>query len=400
MTTTAAPSGTVTYRDVFAVREWRALWLAQVVSIAGDQFAAIALAVLVYGRTGSPLLAAAVFAATSAAQVVSGLLICWVADAYPRRAVMIACDLACAGLVLVMLIPGLPDWGLIALLFAVALALEPFLSARMATNATVLGPDRFQQGQAVTIATYQVAQFAGFALGGLVTATAGVRTALAVDAASFAVSALLVRTGVKARPAPEESAGRPEILAGTRIMLSGRAPRILLGLMCLVGFFAAPLGVIVPLGAASGGASRTGLLLGAMFAGGTIGPLAYTRLIATRRRERGIAVVATAACAVLILFAFSPPLGAAAVILVLAGMCTGYIPVAGAILFRVLPEQHHGKAGGVLGAGMALSQGVLILVAGAVAQHVSPAVVIAWCGVAGTVCGALLAIAWRRVRYA
>ena len=47
-----------TYREVFAVAEFRALWLAQLLSVAGDQLAKVALTVLVYDRTRSPLLTA------------------------------------------------------------------------------------------------------------------------------------------------------------------------------------------------------------------------------------------------------------------------------------------------------------------------------------------------------
>ena len=42
--------------EVFAIREFRGLWFAQVLSYAGDQFAQVAIAVLVYHRTGSALL--------------------------------------------------------------------------------------------------------------------------------------------------------------------------------------------------------------------------------------------------------------------------------------------------------------------------------------------------------
>ena len=130
-----------TYRAVFAVGEFRALWAAQVISFAGDQFARVALALLVYNRTGSPALAALTWAAGAGAQFAGGLLLGWVADRWPRRAVMIACDLACAGLVAVMIVPGVPLPVLVGLLFAVALAVEPFLAARMATNrAALAGP--------------------------------------------------------------------------------------------------------------------------------------------------------------------------------------------------------------------------------------------------------------------
>ncbi|MGH3418528.1 MAG: hypothetical protein ACRDOD_02880 [Streptosporangiaceae bacterium] len=53
------------YREVFAIGEFRALWSAQVLSFAGDQFAQVAIAILVYGRTHSPFLTALAYALTT-----------------------------------------------------------------------------------------------------------------------------------------------------------------------------------------------------------------------------------------------------------------------------------------------------------------------------------------------
>jgi len=44
---------TGTLSGVFRIAEFRWLWCAVVLSVAGDQLARVALAVLVYGRTGS-----------------------------------------------------------------------------------------------------------------------------------------------------------------------------------------------------------------------------------------------------------------------------------------------------------------------------------------------------------
>ena len=51
-----------TFRDVFGVREFRALFGTFVLSSVGDELARVALTVLVYRRTGSPLLSAITFA--------------------------------------------------------------------------------------------------------------------------------------------------------------------------------------------------------------------------------------------------------------------------------------------------------------------------------------------------
>ena len=73
--------------------EFRALWLAQLLSVIGDQLARVALTVLVYDRTRSALLAAITFVASIVPTFFGGVTLAWLADRYPRRAVMIACDL-------------------------------------------------------------------------------------------------------------------------------------------------------------------------------------------------------------------------------------------------------------------------------------------------------------------
>ena len=59
-----APEERSSYREVFAVGEFRALWSAQVLSYTGDQFAQVAIAILVYGRTHSAFLTALAYALT------------------------------------------------------------------------------------------------------------------------------------------------------------------------------------------------------------------------------------------------------------------------------------------------------------------------------------------------
>ena len=400
-TVTQAPAQrNATFRDVFAVGEYRALWTAQLLSIGGDQFARVALAVLVYGRTGSAALAAVTFAVTAVAMSAGGLLLGWTADRWPRRTVMIVCDVICTGLVLVMVVPGLPLAALIGLLFAVSLLVEPFLSSRQATNRAALGPDKFALGNSITLSTYQVAQLIGFAAGGVVAAAAGVRVALLIDAATFAGSAVIVRLGVKARPAADPAAAwaRPQIWAGFRMMFTHPAARTAMLLMWCVAFVVAPEGVVAPLSRQlGGGTTGVGWLLAAMAAGATIGPLAYNRFVAPARRTRLAAVMAAAACGVLILFLLSPGLAGAAVILAVSGLFTGYIATAGASIFAVVPDRDRGKASGVIGAGMALGQGIAIVAAGVAAQHVTPEVTVACSGALGVVAAATLGITWGKI---
>jgi len=400
---TEVPARSATFREVFGVGEYRALWVAQLVSIAGDQVARLALAVLVFARTGSAALAAVTFAVTAVAMFAGGLLFGWVADRFPRRAVMVTCDVVCTGLVLVMAVPGVPVAVLVGLLFVVTLAVEPFLAARQAVNRAVLGAERFQLGNGITIATYQVAQLAGFAAGGVVVAAVGVRPALLVDAASFAASAVIVRVWVRSRPAAggRSGPGSRGIWAGLRVVFGSPVARTAMLLMWCAAFAVVPEGVVAPLSASvGGGAEGVGWLLAAMAAGAAVGPLVFNRLVGPARRMRWTGVLAALACAVLVLFWFGPGLAAAAVILAVSGLFTGYIATAGGALFEAVPDGRRGQASGVVGAGMSLGQGVVIVAAGVAAQRVSPGLVVACTGAVGTVAAVWLAVVWRAIHRA
>jgi MFS family permease len=123
-----------TFGDVFAVGEFRALWSSEVLSVAGDRLALVALTLLVYDRTRSPLLSAAVYAVGYLPYVIGGLFLADLADRHPRRSVMVACDLARAALVAVMVVPHLPLWALVTLLFAVTMFTPVFEAARSAVT--------------------------------------------------------------------------------------------------------------------------------------------------------------------------------------------------------------------------------------------------------------------------
>src|SRR3954451_21401672 len=126
----AAVSPRVTVGDVLANREFRAMYVAQALSVVGDQLARIAVALLVYSRSHSALLTAVSFAVSYLPWVVGGPLLAGSADGLPRRSVMIACDLARIFLVLAIAIPGMPTPALLNLVTLVALMEPPFLAGR------------------------------------------------------------------------------------------------------------------------------------------------------------------------------------------------------------------------------------------------------------------------------
>ena len=88
----AAPARPATFREVFGVREWRALFATFLLSTIGDELARVALTVLVYARTGSPLLSALAFAISYVPWVLGGPVLSALADRLPRHRVLIGTD--------------------------------------------------------------------------------------------------------------------------------------------------------------------------------------------------------------------------------------------------------------------------------------------------------------------
>jgi len=393
-----------TFHDVFAVAEFRALWLAQLLSVVGDQLARVALTVLVYEQTRSALLAAVTFVASIVPTFVGGVTLAWLADKYPRRGVMITCDLIRCALVLVMAVPGVPLAGLVALLFLVTLAGAPFTSARAAIFPDVLTGERYVVGTAVTLTTYQFAQVLGFAVGGAVAGFFGTRLSLIVDAATFAASALIVREWVHSRPAPAADVHHgpsrlASVIVGARLVFARPALRTLMFFGWLAAFYNVPEGVVTPLAQdLHVGAAAVGVILAIAALGEATGAVVFGRLLAPPTRSRVMGPSAIAACGVLALFFLKPALPGSLLIVFASGLGAGYQIAANAAFVGVVPDKQRSQAFGLAQGGMSLGQGVVMILAGAAADHYSPAWVIAVTGTVGAVVALAIAVGWARDR--
>ena len=397
-------AATTTFRDVFAVAEFRALWGAQLLSVIGDQLARVALTVLVYDRTRSALLAAITFVASIVPTFVGGVTLAWLADKYPRRGVMIACDLIRCALVLVMAIPGLPLGSLVALLFLVTLVGAPFSSARAAIYPDVLEGEKYVAGTAVTLLTFQFAQVIGFAGGGTIVGFFGIRASLVIDAATFLASGLIVRAWVRSRPVPvttgrrdDKASGLTGVIAGIRLVFGHRVLRTTMLFGWLAAFYNAPEGVVTPLAhVLGGGALAVGMILAAQALGETVGAIVFSRFVLPSVRLRFMGPLAVAACAVLVLFIWRPGLLVSLLILFASGLCASYQLAANAAFVSAAPNEQRSQAFGLAQGGMSLGQGIVIILAGAAADHYSPAQVISVCGAVGAGVALAIAITWAR----
>ncbi|MPY84881.1 MAG: MFS transporter, partial [Actinophytocola sp.] len=211
----------VTFTSVLRVGEFRTMWLAELFSVIGDQIARVALTVMVFDQTGSAALTGLTYALTFVPAMLGGILFAGLGDRFPRRNVMIATDVSRAALVGLMIVPGTPLWALCLLVAAMTLLSGPFKAAQQALLPDVLAGKQYMVGMAIRNMTSQAGQLVGFSLGGMLVATAGAATGLAVNAATFLVSALLlvlVEQHKVARPAEHAPSFLASTTMGARIV--------------------------------------------------------------------------------------------------------------------------------------------------------------------------------------
>jgi MFS family permease len=398
----AAPRSSIgAWRTVLASGEFRGLWLAQGLSLAGDQLARVAVAVLVFDRTDSAVLTAAAYAVSLLPWLIGGPLLGGIGDRLPRRNVMIGCDLSSTVLVLVMIVPGIGLVPLYVLVFLLVLVAAPFSSSRAALVRDVFPDDRYAGAVALGNVTGQAAQVIGFGIGGALVATIGPRGALGFDAATFAASALIVRLAVSWRaPAePSTEAGHASLSAGLRLVFGVRTLRRLTAYAWLAAFHVAPSGIVAPYAARHGGGPvAIGLLFAASALGTATGMVALTQWADQDRRVALMPALAVAAAAPFLLSVLDPGLALTGLLWFVAGLGSAYQLGANVAFVSAVPNALRAQAFGIVSAGLVAGQGLAILAAGALAEVLAPHLVVAAFGAAGTAAALALAAGRRQGR--
>lgn len=175
-------------------RNYRRLWLAQVVSLLGDWFNLVAGVALVSHYTGAAQALAGLFIVRLAPMFLLGPFAGVLADRFNRRTLMIVADLSRALTVLGFLfIHSAADLWLIYILTLVQFSLGTlFEPARSALIPAITALEERVAANALGALTWSTMVAVGSALGGLTTGLVGTDVAFTVDALSFVGSALMV----------------------------------------------------------------------------------------------------------------------------------------------------------------------------------------------------------------
>ncbi len=376
------------------------MYLAESQSILGDQIARVAIAALIYRETESAAQTALAYALTFLPAILGGALLSGLADRIPRRTVMVVADLSRAALLPLLAVPSMHIGAVYALLVLVGLLGPLFSAAEVSLISVVLDREPFRVASGLRMATGQAAQVVGFALGGLLAATAGPAWALLIDATTFAVSAVVTFVGLSAVPAARTVAHavrrQKHTLGGTlRMMWGNRQVRWLVCLSSLAAFFIAPEGLAVPY-SHSIDASRLGpgALMAAIPLGSVVGAYVLVRRVPPGRRLKNATWMAVLAGVPLMLGFSGPPLGVSALLWAVSGFFSAYQVEAMTAIVQGVDEAWRPRVLGVVAANLTAVQGVGLILFGVVANILSPAAAIAVAGGVGTL-GALALIANR-----
>lgn len=218
-------AGTLRYRVVLAdPAAWR-LWTAGTISYLGDFVGLGALLLAGYSRSGGhPLGSAAVFAVQAVPAFVVSAAIGPYLDRIPRRIGLIALCLAGAVAVcLPIVFSGL--WAVLAAAGAIGGIRTAFNSIR--TGAIADGVPRGIRGRLVALLTVsnQVSEILGYVTGSAVAIVIGTGPALATDAGTFVIAAVLL-TGLSV-PAPSQSRRQASMTTGIRTIFGDRTLSVL-----------------------------------------------------------------------------------------------------------------------------------------------------------------------------
>ena len=314
-------------------RDFRLLFIGQMISQLGDWFNTVAVFALLLDLTGSATAVAWMLIVQFLPIALIGPMAGVVVDRVNRRRLMIGADVVRGVLILGLLLVRRADQVWIAyLVMALTVSASAFFEpARTATIPSVTSADELMPANAASSAMWSAMLAIGASVGGLVTAFAGRDIAFVVNAASFFASALFIgQTRYDATPAPGPRpqglaalTGLWDLIEGFRYLRRHTHVAALMfvkfgwgiagGVLLLLTIFGQR---IFPVGGST--AAGIGVLYGARGIGAGLGPITLRWILGQTpgalRRTIGPAYFMVGAFYVVLAFAPTLPVAAAAVL--------------------------------------------------------------------------------------
>ncbi|MFD5099884.1 MFS transporter [Streptomyces albidochromogenes] len=370
-------------------KPFAAVLAANTVSIAGTSLTMIGVPWFVLDTTGSAGRAGVVAFCATLPVVVSALVGGPFIDRIGRRRASVASDLVCGlavgAIPLLHWAGALEFWMLCALMALGGLAHTPGMTARYVLVPDLAAHAGTTLGRAASLfeGVSRGARMIGAALAGVLIAVLGAEAVLLLDAATFAVSALLVAGGVRGvRAAEPRKAGAPVSFATYRTELREGyvfllRHRLLLAVVLMVmltnGLDQGWSSVLLPVHAKEnlGGASDLGMLTATFGGCALLGALLYGA-VGERFPRRAVFTVAFLICGLprFVVAALADGTVALAVTMAAGGLAAGMLnPILTTVTYERVPQELRSRVGGVSTAGCELTMPLGGLAAGLLVEE-------------------------------
>ena len=328
--------------EVLRLREFRLLFSAQAVSNLGDRMVPIALAFAVLELGGSAAEVGIVMACRTFPLVATLIIGGVVADRVSRRTVMIVADVVrvlSQGVTAALLIAGVAQvWELAVLAGVTGAAGGFFYPAVVGVMPLIVPREQLGAANGVRATALSGGEIAGPVLGGLLIAGVGPGSALALDAATFAVSAVfLLALRLPAGAARETSTFLADLREGWGVFRSMTWVWAIVLAAALGNMIWAAWSVLGPVIAerSLGGAAAWGIVLGAMGVGALIGSI-----VAIRARPERPLVWATIAYGLVVFPLAFLAAGVPLAMLAIGGLLGGLSSMLGNTIWEATLQSH------------------------------------------------------------
>lgn len=355
-----------TYRELFSIREFSALFIVQCLTMASAAVGGLALGTVMYAATGNPVLSGlAMFGGPLIRMLASWFLVSASDTLRPRQALAALALVSCAA-ELLQSVPAMP-WGLRFVILALPwVVMSATGGVTLALVADILPEGGYVFGRATLNIAVGGMQIAGYGLGGILLLHLSTAALFRCAAVACAVSVIVVLRGVGDR-APR-SAGHSVVRrarATNRALLASPVLRpVYLAGWIPNGLIVGCESLFVPLAGRA-----AGWLLAATAAGMLAGDVLVGRFCSGRLRRRLVEPLRLLLAAPYLLFLAHPPLAAAAALGFAASV--GYaasLPLQERLVDRTAPSIR-GQVLGLSSAGVTAMQGVAAVIAGLLAQR-------------------------------
>jgi MFS family permease len=270
-------------------RNFGLLWIAGLISLAGDWMLRIALPIYVYQLTGSALATSTMLIAGMLPDLLFGSIAGVFVDRWDRKRTMVICNLLLAIGLLPLLAVRSADqlWLIYIVAFCESTIAQFFVPAENALLPQLVGEEHLVAANSLNSLNNNLARLIGPALGGIVAGLAGLAGVALIDAATFLLAATLIALiGGAYKPAKSQAADAPatvgqawaaiprEWLAGMRLIRRERVVMILFALIAITSLGEGVFGVLFVVFVnriLEGGAQEIGWLMSAQAVGGLIG---------------------------------------------------------------------------------------------------------------------------------